>query len=115
MKSKASESSADKLNLLMATYSVYKQNFVTHDVLDSKINCVQTEMQNMKREILTAIGHQWRHPNNRDTQNSRSFRQDRSRDNSNRNFNSEDSSSNFSRQVSLNSQVAISNPRVSQQ
>ena len=157
VKPKASESSAAKLNLLMATDSVYKQNFVTHDALDSKINCVQTEMHDMKQEILTAIGHQWRQPNSRDTQNSRSYQQDRGRDHSSRNSNGRDSSgknptmvcylckrsghgywrcfhgspeeklrirdrimeernrSNSARQVSLNSQVALSNPRVSQQ
>jgi hypothetical protein len=156
-KPKASESSAAKLNLLMATDSVYKQNFVTHEALDSKINCVQTEMQDLKHEILNAIGHQWRQPSNRDTQSSRSYQQDRSRDNSSKNSNGRDSNgknsnivcyickksghgywrcfqgspeeklrmrdrimeernrSNSSRQVSLNSQVALSNPRVSQQ
>ena len=113
-KPKASESNAAKLNLLMATDSVYKQNFVTHDALDSKINSIQTELQDMKQEILNAISYQLRQPNNQDTQSSRPFQQDRSSASPN-NFNEGDSSSNSSRQVSLNSKVAVSNPRVSQQ
>lgn len=96
-KPKASESNAAKLNLLMATVSVYKQNFVTHDALDNKINSIQTDMQDMKQEILNAIDYQWRQPNNRDTQSSRSFPQDRSSTSSS-NFNEGDSSSNSSRQ-----------------